>query len=117
MKPRCHRPKAPTFLRSTYPLCASAEAGGISGAFALPLVHDLFFPADRRIRAQDSTAIPAIIPARKKSSAINARDASKCEDRNEMETLAAFCAEKTATTPIAMTIRIMETMFPSLFLI
>jgi hypothetical protein len=33
------------------------------------------FLADRPIRAQDSTAIPAIMPARIKSSAITARDA------------------------------------------
>jgi hypothetical protein len=72
-----------------------------------------FFLADRRIRVQDNTAMPAIMPARKKSSAITARDASKCEDRNEMETVAAFCTEKVPTMTITITTRIMVTIFSS----
>jgi hypothetical protein len=72
-----------------------------------------FFLADRRIRAHDNTAIPAIMPARKKSSTITARDAPKCKDRNEMETGAAFWSEKIPTTTMTTTTRIIVPIFPS----
>jgi hypothetical protein len=44
-----------------------------------------------------------IMPVKKESSTTIAKDASKCQDRKETATGAAFCAEKTATSILMMT--------------
>jgi hypothetical protein len=57
--------------------------------------------------------MPVTMPARKKSRAIRARDASNCHASNEITTGMAFWIENNATTTIAMITRMTAAMVAS----